>query len=98
VKREASNPSRGRIRFQYTFRHSLAQGRRGLVQRDFCILDLFFSYGRLDLLYKALESTQRRMITVVPLYRLTGSANCRFVYNRHSRLPWKRAHLYHKVL
>ena len=86
MEREASNPARGRVRFHHTFRHSLAEGRRGLAQGYLCILDLLFSHGRLDFLYEALEGTQRRTVTVVPLYSLAGSANRRFVYDRHSKL------------
>ena len=86
MEREASNPARGRIWFHHTFRHSLAEGRRGLTQGYRRILDLLFSHGRLDFLYEALEGTQRRTVTVVPLHSLAGSANRRFVYNRHSKL------------
>ena len=86
MEREASNPARGRIRFHHTFRHGLAESRRGLAQGYLRILDLLFSHGRLDFLDEALEGTQRRTVTVVPLDSLTGSANRRFVYNRHSKL------------
>ena len=86
MEREASNPARGRVWFHHTFRHSLAEGRRGFAQGDCRILDLFFSHGRLDFLYEALERTQRRAISIVPLHGLAGSANRRFMYNRHSRL------------
>ena len=86
MKRETSNPARGRVRFHHTFRDSLAKGRRGLAQGYLRILDLFLSHGCLDFLYEALEGTQGRTVTVVPLHRLAGSTNCRFVYNRHSRL------------
>lgn len=86
MEREASNPARGRVRFHHTFRHSLTKGGRGLAQGYLRILDLLFSYGRLDFLYEAFESTQGRTVTVVPLHGLAGSTNCRFVYNRHSRL------------
>ena len=86
MEREASNPARGRIGFHHTFRHSLAEGRRGMAQGYLRILDVLFSHGRLDFLYEALEGTQRRTVTVVPLYSLTGSTNCRSVYNRHSKL------------
>lgn len=87
MEREASNPARGRVRFHHTFRHSLAEGRRGLAQGYLRILDFLLSHGRLDFLHEALEGTQRRTVTAVPLHGLAGSANCRFVYNRHSRLP-----------
>ena len=83
---ETSNPARGRVWFHHTFRHSLAEGRRGLAQGYRRILDLLLSHGRLDFLYETLEGTQRRTVTVVPLYSLAGSANCRFMYNRHSTL------------
>ena len=86
MERKTSNPARGRVRFHHTFRHSLAEGRRGLAQGYRRILDILLSYGRLDFLYETLEGTQRRTVTVVPLYSLAGSANRRFVYNRHSRL------------
>ena len=86
MEREASNPARCRIRFHHTFRHSLAKGRRGLAQGYLRILDLLFSHGRLDFLYEALEGTQRRTVTVVPLHTLAGSSNRRFMDNRHSRL------------
>ena len=86
MEREASNPARGRVRFHHTFRHSLAKGRRGLTQGYRSLLDLFLCHGRLDFLYEALEGTQRRTVTGVPLHSLTGSANRRFMYNRHSRL------------
>ena len=86
MEREASNPARGRVRFHHTFRHSLAEGRRGLAQGYLCILDLLFSHGRLDFLYEALEGTQRRTVTVVSLHSLAGSSNRRFMDNRHSRL------------
>ena len=72
MEREASNPARGRVRFHHTFRHGLAEGRRGLAQGYLRILDLLLSHGRLDFLYEALEGTQRRTVTVVPLYRLGG--------------------------
>ena len=83
---ETSNPARGRVWFHHTFRHSLAEGRRGLAQGYRRILDLLLSHGRLDFLDQALEGTQRRPVTVVPLDGLAGSANRRFVYNRHSKL------------
>ena len=86
MEREASNPARGRVRFHHTLCHGLAEGRRGLAQGCLRILDLLLSHGRLDFLYEALEGTQRRAVTVVPLHGLAGSANRRFVYNRHSRL------------
>ena len=86
MEREASNPARGRIGFHHTFRHSLAEGRRGLTQGYRRILDLFLCHGRLDFLDETLEGAQCRAVTVVPLHRLTGSANCRFMYNGHSRL------------
>ena len=86
MERETSNPARGRVRFHHTFRHSLAEGRRGLAQGYRRILDLLLSHGRLDFLYEALEGTQRRAIAIVPLHGLAGSANRRFMYNRHSRL------------
>ena len=87
MEREARNPARCRVRFHHTFCHSLAKGRRGLAQGYRRILDLLLSHGRLDFLYEALEGTQRRTVTVVPLYSLAGSANRRFMYNRHSTLP-----------
>jgi len=86
MEREASNPARCRVRFHHTFCHSLAKGRRGLAQGYLRILDLLFSHGRLDFLYEALEGTQRRTVTVVPLHSLAGSSNRRFMDNRHSRL------------
>ena len=86
MERQASDPTRSRIRFHHTLRHGLAEGRRGLTQGYRRILDLFLSHGRLDFLYEALEGTQRCMVTVVPLHSLTGSANRRFMDNRHSRL------------
>ena len=86
MERETSNPARGRVRFHHTFGHSLAECRRGLAEGYLRILDLLFSDGRLDLLDEALESTQSRMVTVVPLHGLAGSANRRFMYNRHSKL------------
>jgi len=95
MERKASNPARGRVRFHHTFRYGLAEGRRGLAQGYLRILDLLLSHGRLDFLYEALEGTQRRTVAVVPLNGLAGSANRRFMYNRHSRLLKKRAHLYH---
>ena len=95
MERETSNPARGRVRFHHTFRHGLAEGRRGLTQGYRRILDLLLSHGRLDFLYEALEGAQRRTVTVVPLNGLAGSANRRFMYNRHSRLPWKRSNVYH---
>jgi len=98
MERQASNAARSRIRFHYTLRHGLAEGRRGLAQGHRRILNLFLGHGRLDFLDEALESTERRTVTVVPLHGLAGSANRRFMYNRHSRLLWKRTHLYHTVL
>ena len=86
MERKTSNSARGCVRFHHTFRHSLAEGRRGMAQGYLRILDVLFSHGRLDFLYEALEGTQRRTVTVVPLYSLAGSANCRFMYNRHSKL------------
>ena len=86
MERETGNPAGGRVRFHHTFGHGLAECRRGLAEGDLRILDLLFSDGRLDFLDEALESTQRRTVTVVPLNGLTGSSNRRFVYNRHSRL------------
>ena len=86
MEREASNPARGRVGFHHTFRHSLAEGRRGFAQGYIRILDLLLGHGRLDFLDEALEGTQRRTVTVVPLHGLAGSANRRFMYNRHSRL------------
>jgi len=86
MEREASNPARCRVRLHHTFRYSLAKGRRGLAQGYLRILDLLFSHGRLDFLYEALEGTQRRTVAVVPFHSLAGSANRRFMYNRHSRL------------
>ena len=86
MEREAANAARGRIRFHHTFCHGLTEGRRGLAQGDFRILDLLFSHGCLDFLDEALEGTQRRTVTVAPLDSLAGSANGRFMYNRHSRL------------
>ena len=86
MERETSNPARGRVRFHHTFGHGLAEGRRGLAQGYLRILDLLLRHGRLDFLYEALEGTQRRTVTVVPLHGLTGSSNRRFVYNRPSRL------------
>ena len=85
MEREASNPARGRIGFHHTFRHSLAEGRRGMAQGYLRILDVLFSHGRLDFLYEALEGAQRRAIAIMPLHGLAGSANRRFMYNRHSR-------------
>ena len=87
MERETSNPARGSVRFHHTFRHSLAEGRRGLAQGYRRILDLLLSHGCLDFLYEAFEGTQRRTVTVVPFNGLAGSANRRFIYNRHSRLP-----------
>lgn len=86
MERETSNPARGRVRFHHTFRHGLAEGRRGLTQGYRRILDFLLSHGRLDFLYEALEGTQRRTVTVMPFNGLAGSANRRFMYNRHSRL------------
>ena len=86
MEREASNSARGRVRFHHTFRHGLTESRSGLAQGYFRILDLLLSHGRLDFLDEALEGTQRRPVTVVPLDGLAGSANRRFMYNRHSRL------------
>lgn len=86
MEREASNSARGRVRFHHTFRHGLAEGRRSLAQGYLRVLNLFLSHGRLDFLDQALEGTQRRPVTVVPLDGLAGSANRRFMYNRHSRL------------
>jgi len=86
MERQASNPSRSRIRFHHTLRHGLAEGRRGLAQGYLRILDLLLGHGRLDFLHEALEGTQRRTITVVPFHSLAGSANRRFMYNRHSIL------------
>ena len=86
MEREASNPARGRIGFHHTFRHGLAEGRRGMAQGYLRILDVLFSHGRLDFLYEALEGTQRRTVTVVPFHSLAGSSNRRFVYDRHSKL------------
>jgi len=86
MEREASNPARCRVRFHHTFCHSLAKGRRGLAQGYLRILDFLLSHGRLDFLYEALEGTQRRTVTVVPLHSLAGSSNRRFMDNRHSRL------------
>ena len=86
MERKASNPARSRVRFHHTLRHGLAKGRRGLAQGYLRILDLLLIHGRLDFLYEALEGAQRRTVTVVPLYSLAGSANRRFVYNRHSKL------------
>ena len=85
---ETSNPARGRVWFHHTFRHGLTEGRRGLAQGYRRILDLLLGHSRLNFLDEAFEGTQRRMITGVPLHRLAGSANCRFMYNRHSRLLW----------
>jgi hypothetical protein len=45
VEREASNPARSRIGFHHTFRHSLAEGRRGMAQGYLRILDVLFSHG-----------------------------------------------------
>ena len=86
MEREAANAARGRIRLHHTFRHGLTEGRRGLAQRDFRILDLLLSHGRLDFLDEALKGAQRRTVSVAPLDSLAGSANGRFMYNRHSRL------------
>ena len=66
MERETGNPARSRVRLHHTFRHSLAEGRRGLAQGYHRILDLLFSHGRLDFLYEALEGAQRRTVTVVP--------------------------------
>jgi hypothetical protein len=88
VEREATNPAGGRVRLHHTLRHSLAKGRRGKAERYICILNLFFGHGCLDFLDEGLEGAQRRSVTVVPLYSLAGSANRRFMYNRHSRLLW----------
>ena len=42
-------------------------------RRDtFASSTFFLSHGRLDFLYEALEGTQRRTVTVVPLYQLGG--------------------------
>jgi len=86
VERKASNPARSRVRFHHTLRHGLAEGRRGLAQGYLRIFNLLRSHGRLDFLYEALEGTQRRTVTVVPFYSLAGSANRRFMDNRHSKL------------
>ena len=86
MERETGNPARGRVRFHHTFGHSLAKGRRGLAEGYPRILDLLFSDGCLDFLDETLQSAQRRTVTVVPLHGLAGSANRRFMYNRHSRL------------
>ena len=86
MERQASNPTRSRIWFHHTFGHSLAECRRGLAEGYLRILDLLVGDSRLDLLDKALQSTQRCTVTVVPLHGLAGSANRRFMYNRHSRL------------
>ena len=86
MERKASDATRSRIRFHHTLRHGLTEGRRGLAQGYRRLLDLFLSHGRLDLLDEALKGTERRTVTIMPLYGLTGSANRRFMYNRHSRL------------
>ncbi len=86
MERQASNPTRSRIWFHHTLRHGLAESRSGLTQGYRCILDLFLGHGRLDFLYETLEGTQRRTVTIVALHSLAGSANRRFMYNRHSRL------------
>ena len=86
MERQASNATRSGIGFHHTLRHGLAKGRRGLTQGYRRILDLFLCHGRLDFLDETLEGAQCRAVTVVPLHRLTGSANCRFMYNGHSRL------------
>ena len=86
MERQASNPARSGIRFHHALRHGLAEGRRGLTQGFRRIFELFLGHSCLDFLDEALEGTQRRMVTVVPLHGLAGSANCRFMYNRHSRL------------
>lgn len=86
MERESADAARGRIRFHYTFCHGLTEGRCGLAQGYFRILDLLFSHGCLDFLDEALEGAQRRTVTVAPLDSLAGSANGRFMDNRHSRL------------
>ena len=86
MERKTANAARGRIRFHHTFCHGLTKGRRGLAQGYFRILDLLFSHGCLDFFDEALEGAQRRTVTVAPLDRLAGSANGRFMDNRHSRL------------
>ena len=86
MARQASDTARSRIWFHHTLRYGLAEGRRGLTQGYRRILDLFLCHGRLDFLDETLEGAQCRAVTVVPLHRLTGSANCRFMYNGHSRL------------
>ena len=83
---ESSNPARSRIRFHDTFRHGLAEGRRSLAQGCLGILDLLLGHSRLNFLDEALEGAQRRMVTGMPLHSLAGSANSRFMDNRHSRL------------
>jgi hypothetical protein len=98
MARQASDAARSRIWFHHTLRYGLAEGRRGLTQGYRRILDLFPGHGCLDFPYETLEGTQRRTITVVPLHSLTGSANRRFMYNRHNRLLWKGALFYHTVL
>src|ERR1041385_8639411 len=94
VQCETRNPARGRVRFHHTFCHSLAEGRRGLSQGYLRILELLLSYGRLDFLDEALECTESRMIKVVAVHCLAGSANRRFMYNRHSRTPLEKESLY----
>ena len=86
MERKAADPARGRIRFHHTLCHGLAEGRRGLAQGCFRILDFLLGHSRLDFLYEALEGTQRRTVTVVSLHSLAGSSNRRFVYDRHSKL------------
>ena len=86
MDREAANAARGRIRLHHTFCHGFTEGRRGQAQGDFRFLDLLFGHGRLDFLDEALEGAQRRTVTVAMLDSLAGSANGRFMYNRHSRL------------
>ena len=86
MERQAGNPARSRIRLHHTFCHSLTKGRRSQAQGYLRILDLLFGHGRLDFLDEAFKGAQRRPVTVMPLDRLTGSANRGFVYDGHSLL------------
>ncbi len=86
MEREASYPARGRVGLYHTLRHGFAEGRRGETQGHRRILDLLLGHGRLDFLDEGLEGAQRGTVTVMPLHGLAGSANCRFMYNRHSKL------------